>query len=105
MDFLYRTKPPAYKGSGQAQPTARAGFLDGIWCWLFGRTAPAYRTADGTSAPTASRCGSPQYKAPPEGPAGNPYPEPPPTSGEPMGEDCPSEPYVEPREIHIYPTD
>jgi hypothetical protein len=108
MDFLYRTKPPTYRSAGPTPqrpcPTPRPGFLEGIWCAVFGglfkRSSPTYRTIVGTSPSTASDCGSPQYNAPPEGP---PSPEPAPGE-EQMGEDCSCEPDVEPRgEIHIYP--
>jgi hypothetical protein len=109
MDFLYRSKPPTYQGPGQTQTqTTRNGFLRGLWCSLFGGlfagTVPTYRTI-GNPTSTASGCGSPQYKTPPEVAPGDPCPESPPTSGEPTGEDCSCEPegYVEPREIHIYP--
>lgn len=86
MDFLYRTKPPAYRSTGPAQrqtcTTTRPGFLEGIWCAFFGgllkRVSPSYRTVP-------------------------PSPEPAPGE-EQMGEDGSCEPNVEPRgEIHIYP--
>lgn len=105
MDFLYRTKSPGYRGTGQEQPTTRIGFLEGIWCSLFGglfkRSTPSYRGISTTS--TASGCGSPQYKTPPEVPPGDPCPDVPPTGEEQTGEDCSCDPHVEPREIHIYP--
>src|SRR5687768_13635122 len=113
MDFLYRSTPPGYKGKGRAkQPTQRgAGFLSGLWCYVFGDGAsPRYREKDetnGAAAPVVSRCwwglaAAPQYKTPPE-PPGDPEPEVSPCSGEPMAADCPCEPDVERGEIHIYP--
>ncbi len=108
MDFFNRAKPPAYKGKAQP-PTQSTGFLAGLWCALFGGgAAPAYRRkgeTSGATAPDASPCwaglsGTPQYKTPPE-PVGEPEPEVPPM-GEPMAEDCSSEPEEVPPEIHIY---
>jgi len=75
MEFLYRSKPPAYRGSCPPPQQASNGFLSGIWCNLFGGGgAPAYRTKGGTTGaagPTGSRCfwqiapTSPPYKAAP----------------------------------------
>jgi hypothetical protein len=110
MDFFNRTKPPAYKGNAQPSQGA-SGFLTGLWCALFGGgAAPAYRSKGQTNGSTASEASpcwmglsqTPQYKAPTEPPS-DPEPEVPPCGGEPMDEESPDEPDVEPREIHIYP--
>ncbi len=114
MDLLYRSTPPGYKGKGKGNaklPTQHgAGFLSGLWCYLFGGGgSPGYRTKEtnGATAPVVSRCwwgltAAPQYKAPPDQ-ASDPDPEGPPCGGQPTDEDCSCEPDVEPREIHIYP--
>ncbi len=79
MDILYRSKPPAYRGSCSPPPQASTGWLSGIWCNLFGGgggNVPAYRTTgkgkNGSAAPTDSRCwwqafpSAPTYKTAPE---------------------------------------
>ena len=109
MDIL-RSNPPAYRGKAASSTQGRAGFLSGLWCYLFGGgAAPGYRVKDETSgatAPVVSRCwwgltAAPQYATAPER-TSEPELEGEPT-GEPLAEDCPCEPGVEPREIHIYP--
>lgn len=109
MNFLFRSSVPGYKGKASSTHNA-TGFLAGLWCALFGGGgAPTYRKKgekDGATAPDASPCwsglsGTPQYKTPPE-PVSEPEPEVPPM-GEPMAEDCSSEPEGMPPEIHIYP--
>jgi hypothetical protein len=112
MDFIYRSTPPGYKGKAKQLRQGGAGFLSGLWCYLFGGgAAPGYRAKDetnGATSPVVPRCwwgltAAPQYRTPPAAPS-DPEPEVPPC-GEPTAEDCSCEPDagVVPREIHIYP--
>ncbi|KAB2883393.1 MAG: DUF3597 domain-containing protein [Kofleriaceae bacterium] len=104
IDLVHRSSSPPYKGTKQPAQ-GRTGLLSELWCYLFGRGAPAYKTADGSgaTAPTAPRCGTPQYRTPPAPAPSDPEPEDSPCDGEPTAEDCACEPPVEGREIHIYP--